>query len=279
MGTDRPLVEVHDLPGEAEPDPGSPVLRREKRDADLVNILGGDPGAVVPDLNEGSRLAVLIRDPRYHRAVASGDGLGGVQEEVDQHLLDKRRVSEELEVGRLEVRKENLGRFFRTLDKSLKKVRPRGFEFLIAGLNPHAGEDGLLGHEEIEEISPAIRKARREGMKISGPFPPDVVFRKALGQKNKVVIALYHDQGLIPFKLEAFDTGVNASLGLPFVRTSPDHGTAFDIAGKTPPRPPASSKRSGWPSLFLRLFIGRETNASLRVLIRSNIQPITNALG
>jgi 4-hydroxythreonine-4-phosphate dehydrogenase len=129
------------------------------------------------------------------------------------------------------IKKENLGRFFRSLDRSLKKVRPRGFEFLVAGLNPHAGEDGLMGREEIEEVTPAVKKARREGIRISGPFPPDVVFRMALGRKDRVVIAMYHDQGLIPFKLEAFETGVNVSLGLPFVRTSPDHGTAFDIAG------------------------------------------------
>jgi 4-hydroxythreonine-4-phosphate dehydrogenase len=135
------------------------------------------------------------------------------------------------------VDKENLGRFFRGLDQSLKEMSPEGFEFLVAGLNPHAGEDGLLGREEIDEVEPAIKKARRKGMRISGPYPPDVVFRKALGQKNRVVIALYHDQGLIPFKLEAFETGVNITLGLPFVRTSPDHGTAFDIAGKNRANP------------------------------------------
>jgi 4-hydroxythreonine-4-phosphate dehydrogenase len=136
-----------------------------------------------------------------------------------------------------QVKRENLVRFFRGLDRSLKKVRPGGFEFLVAGLNPHAGEDGLLGREEIEEVSPAVKKARREGIRISGPFPPDVVFRMALGRKDRVVIALYHDQGLIPFKLEAFETGVNVSLGLPFVRTSPDHGTAFDIAGRNSASP------------------------------------------
>ena len=135
------------------------------------------------------------------------------------------------------VEKENLGRFFRGLDRSLKDVCPGRFEFLVAGLNPHAGEDGLLGREEIDEVTPAVKKARREGIRISGPFPPDVVFRKALGQRNKIVIALYHDQGLIPFKLEAFETGVNVSLGLPFIRTSPDHGTAFDIAGKNAASP------------------------------------------
>jgi 4-hydroxythreonine-4-phosphate dehydrogenase len=135
------------------------------------------------------------------------------------------------------IKKENLGRFFRGLDRSLKDVRHEGCEFLVAGLNPHAGEDGLMGREEIEEVTPAVKKARREGIRISGPFPPDVVFRMALGRKDRVVIALYHDQGLIPFKLEAFETGVNVSLGLPFVRTSPDHGTAFDIAGKNAASP------------------------------------------
>jgi len=103
---------------------------------------------------------------------------------------------------------------------------------MVAGLNPHAGEDGLLGREETEEIIPAVKEARRHGIKINGPYPPDVVFRSALGKPETIVIALYHDQGLIPFKLAAFETGVNVTLGLPFVRTSPDHGTAFDIAGQ-----------------------------------------------
>jgi 4-hydroxythreonine-4-phosphate dehydrogenase len=135
------------------------------------------------------------------------------------------------------VKKENLGRFFRVLDQGLKRVRPGGFEFLVAGLNPHAGEEGLLGREEVEEVTPAVKKARQAGIRISGPFPPDVVFRMASGHKTVVVIALYHDQGLIPFKLEAFETGVNITLGLPFIRTSPDHGTAFDIAGRNSASP------------------------------------------
>ena len=104
--------------------------------------------------------------------------------------------------------------------------------FLVSGLNPHAGEEGLLGTEEKEEIFPAVKKAREEGVPIQGPYPPDVVFRKAYGLPDTMVIALYHDQGLIAFKMAAFDEGVNVTLGLPFVRTSPDHGTAFDIAGK-----------------------------------------------
>ncbi len=135
------------------------------------------------------------------------------------------------------VTRTALLRFFGTLRDSVAAVSPGPHEFLVAGLNPHAGENGLLGREEREEIEPAIREARESGIPIAGPFPPDVVFRAALGRPEKVVVALYHDQGLIPFKLASFETGVNATLGMPFLRTSPDHGTAFDIAGKSPADP------------------------------------------
>jgi len=130
------------------------------------------------------------------------------------------------------VRKDSLLAFFRSLHRSLGRVPGGPFRLLAAGLNPHAGEDGQLGREEIEEIGPAVAAAAAEGIPVSGPFPPDAVFLKALGKADAVVAALYHDQGLIPFKLEAVATGVNVTLGLPFVRTSPDHGTAFDIAGR-----------------------------------------------
>jgi len=129
------------------------------------------------------------------------------------------------------VTRPGLLRFLGALRRGVAAVSDVPREFLVAGLNPHAGEDGILGREEADEIAPAIRDARAAGMPIAGPFPPDVVFRSALGHPEKIVVALYHDQGLIPFKLAAFATGVNATLGMPFVRTSPDHGTAFDIAG------------------------------------------------
>jgi len=106
----------------------------------------------------------------------------------------------------------------------------------VAGLNPHAGEEGLFGQEEILEISPAVAAAKAQGMDVSGPFPPDTVFMQALQMGTTtspdVVLAMYHDQGLIPVKLQGLAHGVNQTLGLPFIRTSPDHGTAFDIAGK-----------------------------------------------
>ncbi len=102
----------------------------------------------------------------------------------------------------------------------------------FTGLNPHAGEDGLLGNEENTTIAPALAALRAEGIDAQGPFPADTLFHAAARQRYDVALAMYHDQALIPIKTLAFDRGVNVTLGLPFVRTSPDHGTAFDIAGK-----------------------------------------------
>jgi 4-hydroxythreonine-4-phosphate dehydrogenase len=102
----------------------------------------------------------------------------------------------------------------------------------VAALNPHAGESGIFGNEEIKIIIPAIRKAQAKRINVSGPYPADTVFYRAVKGEFNVVIALYHDQGLIPLKLLHFEEAVNITLGLPFIRTSVDHGTAFDIAGK-----------------------------------------------
>jgi 4-hydroxythreonine-4-phosphate dehydrogenase len=117
-------------------------------------------------------------------------------------------------------------------DAGLKRLgiaRPR---IAVAGLNPHAGEGGLMGREEIESIAPAIADARAAGIDASGPWPGDTVFMRARHFRDfDVVVAMYHDQGLIPVKYLGVDTGVNVTVGLPFVRTSVDHGTAFDIAG------------------------------------------------
>lgn len=120
---------------------------------------------------------------------------------------------------------------------ALTRTLGRGPRIAVAGLNPHAGEGGRFGREEIETIVPAIEAARALGMDVHGPFAPDTVFmraRNAPGHPGEfdVVLAMYHDQGLIPVKYLGVEKGVNVTLGLPLVRTSPDHGTAFDIAGK-----------------------------------------------
>jgi 4-hydroxythreonine-4-phosphate dehydrogenase len=107
----------------------------------------------------------------------------------------------------------------------------------VAGLNPHASENGQFGDEEERIISPAILMARDQGIDVSGPYPPDTVFLKALNGQFDAVVCMYHDQGLIPVKLLAFDRAVNITLGLPIIRTSPDHGTAFDIVGRNRANP------------------------------------------
>ena len=102
----------------------------------------------------------------------------------------------------------------------------------VAGLNPHAGEHGLMGHEDQDVIAPAIESCRARGIDVDGPIPGDTVFVRAMRGEFDAVIACYHDQGLIPVKLMAFGQAVNVTLGLPIIRTSVDHGTAFDIAGQ-----------------------------------------------
>ena len=160
------------------------------------------------------------------------------------------------------VKKASLLDFFLRLENSVRPLARNKIEFLVAGLNPHAGEEGLLGEEEKKEIIPAILEAQERGLNFSGPYAPDTIFRQALGRKASWVVALYHDQGLIAFKLMSFEKGVNVTLGLPFVRTSPDHGTAFDIATKRIASAQSMlaainlaykmARRSGPPALHLR---------------------------
>jgi 4-hydroxythreonine-4-phosphate dehydrogenase len=120
---------------------------------------------------------------------------------------------------------------------SLSRVLGRAPRIAVAGVNPHAGEGGLFGREEIEVLHPALEQARAEGLDVHGPYAPDTVFMRARRQADgrrefDVVIAMYHDQGLIPVKYLGVEQGVNVTLGLPLVRTSPDHGTAMDLAGR-----------------------------------------------
>jgi 4-hydroxythreonine-4-phosphate dehydrogenase len=121
--------------------------------------------------------------------------------------------------------------------QSLSRLLGHPPRIAVAGVNPHAGEGGLFGREEIEVLQPVIAQAQRLGMEVQGPYAPDTVFmraRQAPGHPGEfdVVVAMYHDQGLIPVKYLGVEQGVNVTLGLPLIRTSPDHGTAFDLAGQ-----------------------------------------------
>ena len=146
-------------------------------------------------------------------------------------------------------------------DASLRAQGIAAPRVAVAGLNPHAGEAGLFGDEEQRIIGPAVQAARARGIQAAGPFAPDTVFmraREAPGRPREfdVVVAMTHDHGLIPIKLEGLDAGVNVTLGLPFVRTSPDHGTAFDIAG---------TGRADASSLKAAIAMARELSAPKRV--------------
>jgi 4-hydroxythreonine-4-phosphate dehydrogenase len=137
-------------------------------------------------------------------------------------------LTRDLILTTIEITAKELGRYFGL-------ERPR---LAVTGLNPHAGEDGGLGREEIEVVAPAIEAARAKGIDARGPYPADTMFHETARADYDVAICMYHDQALVPLKTLAFDEGVNVTLGLPFLRTSPDHGTAFSLAGtgKASPR-------------------------------------------
>jgi len=128
------------------------------------------------------------------------------------------------------LRKERIETVIRLANTFMKKLCPGEPRIAVAGINPHAGENGLFGSEEINEIAPAVRNMKEQGINVDGPFPPDTVFLQAVRGQYDIVVAMYHDQGHIPLKLLGFNTGVNVTVGLPFIRTSVDHGTAFEIA-------------------------------------------------
>ncbi|MEU5612866.1 4-hydroxythreonine-4-phosphate dehydrogenase PdxA [Streptomyces sparsogenes] len=167
-----------------------------------------------------STLAALTGAPR-HAMMLANDELRTVL--VTTHLPLSRALTEitaERVLGIVELAHDEL--------RALGIASPR---IAVAGVNPHAGEGGLFGDEEALAIRPAVEAARAAGIDASGPHPPDTVFMRARRGEFDIVVAQYHDQGLIPVKLLGIEEGVNATLGLPFVRTSVDHGTAFDLAG------------------------------------------------
>ena len=237
----------------------------------IVNIMGADepditPGKSTPVAGEASRKAleaatadlkegkidVLVTAP-VNKENIQGDGfnfpghteyLEAVLGEGSQSKALMVMSSENLKVALVTTHKPlrdvadaitqeiilaKLRLFNETLEIDFTRPHPR---IAVLSLNPHAGDSGVLGHEEVDVIAPAIEKAKEEGIMAFGPFGADGFFGSGNYRHFDGVLAMYHDQGLIPFKLMAMETGVNYTAGLPFVRTSPDHGTAYDIAGK-----------------------------------------------
>jgi len=181
--------------------------------------------------------ATRLTDPQFTGHTELVAALCGVQDAVlmlatDQLMVTHVSTHVSLREAIQRVKRERVAKVIRMTCDAVLRLLPEA-RVAVAGLNPHAGENGLFGREEIEEIGPAVAWARRQGMPVEGPIPPDTVFYLAVVRRSfDAVVCMYHDQGHIPLKLLDFEGGVNTTLGLPIIRTSVDHGTAFDIAWK-----------------------------------------------
>ncbi|GBE15019.1 4-hydroxythreonine-4-phosphate dehydrogenase 2 [bacterium BMS3Abin14] len=238
MKPDVPLLEVADVPrglpfGRLNPAAGEAAYQCLIRAIDLA-LEGKVSGIVTAPLNKESLHQAGHPYPGHTEILAERTGsrdyvmmlaAGGMRAlHVTTHIpisLVSRNISLERVLRVMHLGNDALVR--------MGIVKPR---LAVAGLNPHAGEGGIFGDEETDILIPAVSAGLKEGFDVSGPIPPDVVFLRMYRGHYDAVITMYHDQGHIPLKLLAFESGVNVTLGLPIVRTSVDHGTAFDIAGK-----------------------------------------------
>ena len=222
-----------DLPfGRIDARAGGAAYAYVERAIDLA--MAGEIGAIVTaPLNKAAMKAAGIDYPGHTEILAARSGTAEFAMMLANEELRVLLVSIHVSLGeaiRLVTREAEL-RAIRLAHRACRDFgidRPR---IAVAGLNPHAGENGLFGREDIEVIGPAIEAARREGIEASGPWAGDTIFMRARRGEFDVVVAQYHDQGLIPVKYLGIEQGVNITVGLPFIRTSVDHGTAFDIAG------------------------------------------------
>jgi len=222
-------------PGVVDPRNGAAVVEAIERAVALVR--GGEAGAVVTNpIHKQALYGIGFAYPGHTEFLAALAGTGvrpvmmlacpGLRVvPVTVHLplraaVDALTTAAIVDAGRTTAE---------ALTRDFGIARPR---LAVAGLNPHAGEGGSLGREEIEIVAPAVAALRAEGIAAEGPAPADTLFHAEARRRYDAVLCMYHDQALIPLKTIDFDRGVNVTLGLPFVRTSPDHGTAFDIAGR-----------------------------------------------
>jgi len=181
--------------------------------------------------------ATQISDPNFVGHTELIGNLCGVKDVTimlasDQLIVTHVTTHVSLKTAIARAKKERICTILRLTTDAVRKLRPNP-RIAVAGLNPHAGENGLFGDEERTDIRPAVEWAQSQGMPVEGPFPPDTLFYMAVRKKKfDAIVCMYHDQGHVPLKLLDFEGGVNVALGLPIIRTSVDHGTAFDIAGQ-----------------------------------------------
>jgi 4-phospho-D-threonate 3-dehydrogenase / 4-phospho-D-erythronate 3-dehydrogenase len=200
-----------------------------------VAALAGEIGAIVT--LPVNKEAVQLSNPTFVGHTELIGELCGVKDVTimlvsDQLIVTHVSTHVSLATAIARAKKDRICTILRMTSEAMRRLVDDP-KIAVAGLNPHAGESGLFGDEEINEIAPAVEWAKSQGMPVDGPFPPDTVFYMAVHKKKfNAVVCMYHDQGHIPSKLLDFEGGVNVSLGLPIIRTSVDHGTAFDIAGK-----------------------------------------------
>jgi len=216
----------------------SPLSGQASFDAVVAAIAAARAGSVArivtAPINKAAMAAAGIRYPGHTEILADLGGAGRVammlaNDDIRTVLVTiHMSLRQAIEQGTFDAQMAAI-RLAHQGARALGIEAPR---VAVAGLNPHAGEGGLFGDEEIRIIAPAIAAARAEGIDASGPWPGDTVYMQARTGRFDIVVAQYHDQGLIPVKYLGLEKGVNVTLGLPFVRTSPDHGTAFDIAGQ-----------------------------------------------
>lgn len=203
-----------------------------ERACDLA-LAGAVDGMVTAPLNKAAMHLAGVDYPGHTELLAARTGAANVRMLLVGPGLRVIHVSTHVALTEA-IRRVTPASVLAAMESAAEACRALGItkpRIAVAGLNPHAGEGGLFGDEEPRCIEPAIARARQAGLDVYGPEPPDTVFLRATQGAFDIVVAMYHDQGHIPMKLLAFDAGVNVSIGLPVVRTSVDHGTAFDIAG------------------------------------------------
>jgi len=218
--------------GELDPRAGAAAFQYVKQSIELALSGKVDAIATAPLNKEALHLAGL-KYPGHTEILADLTGTKDFAMMLTSERLRVIHVSTHLSLREAisNVTQERESVVIRLANHALPRLgieRPR---VAVAGLNPHAGEGGIFGTEDLEKILPAVKAAQAEGIDVTGPWPPDTVFMRAFSGEFDIVVAQYHDQGHIPLKLLGFDSGVNVTVGLPFWRTSVDHGTAFDIAG------------------------------------------------